>query len=130
MGVLATLAVLIGDLAVIGGALVWGWRKTKGLRVMAEDWQGEPERRGPGGALIAPARPSAMERIAVLEVDLSKVHKELTQDSGSSARDAIDRLEVMLRDLQREVRQQRPAAAERPAIEASGMGFQAERAEI
>lgn len=108
---LAAIAILIGDLAVIGGALAWGWRKTRGLRQMAEDWQGEPERRGPGGALIAPARPSAMERIAVLELGLGDVKKELHPNGGTSARDAINRLEHLIKDVQRELRDQRPATA-------------------
>ncbi|MCX4686754.1 hypothetical protein OG401_20975 [Kitasatospora purpeofusca] len=70
-------------------ALLWRTvrRLHAALEAWSEDWQGTPAR--PGVA----ARPGVMERLATIE-------HELGRNSGSSLRDAVDRIEDAVRELQ------------------------------
>lgn len=112
MGPLATIALIAGDLTVIGAALGWGWRRLGAVRQMAVDWHGTPERRDPTGTVIDPARPGVPGRLVRLEDKVCAIDKEMHPNAGTSARDAINRLEAMVRDLQRQMGEQnKPAAA-------------------
>lgn len=93
--------VWIGAITVVLGALGVVWRWSKGIRRVAvrfdqfaDDWQGTEERPG------VPARPGVMERLASFDdrlysVDarVVRIEHELHPNSGSSMRDAIDRVE-------------------------------------
>lgn len=73
--------------AILGGiALVWRAvrRIARTVDEFAEDWNGTPPRRG------VPARPGVMER-------LDRIEHELHPNSGSSLRDAVDRVEQSVR---------------------------------
>lgn len=116
------LAGFVSAATVIGGFIWLLWRKgLRRLALLAEDWFGEAERKGPTGVVIAPARAGVMERLAKLEQletlvhrmqrDVCDIRKELKPNGGSSTYDKIDKL---------------ASAAERPKVEAGGIGFQAE----
>lgn len=100
MQVLAGIAVVIGDLAVIGAALGWGWRRLAPVRQMAVDWAGTAERRDPAGNLIQAAQPSAIGRVGALERSVAAIHKELHPNGGSSTRDVLDRLEARINAME------------------------------
>lgn len=91
LSLLGAIAGAVASLAVIGGALLWVARKVSPLLQMAVDWRGEPERRGPGGVVVAAARMSVMERLAALEIGVADVKKELHPNGGGSFRDAVDK---------------------------------------
>jgi hypothetical protein len=91
LAMLGAIAGGISAIAIIGGAGLWVGRKMSPLLQMADDWRGEPERKGPGGVVVAPARMSVMERLAALEGGMAEVKKELKPNSGSTFRDAVDR---------------------------------------
>lgn len=98
---LDTLVIWVGALTVIGGAVAFLWRGTRGIRRVArrfdefaDDWQGTESRPG------VPARAGVMSRLARFEVSLVSLHDrigavehELHPNSGSSLRDAVDRVE-------------------------------------
>lgn len=59
-------------LTALAGTVVacFRWLYVRVLRPMSllvEDWVGEPERRGPSGMVVAPARAGVMERLAAIE---------------------------------------------------------------
>jgi hypothetical protein len=86
-------ASIIAALAIIGGALCWAWRQARPLLQMADDWRGEPERKGPGGTVVTDARPSVMERLKLLETQVCEMHTEMHPNGGGSFRDVADRIE-------------------------------------
>lgn len=89
----AGVAGVISSVTVIVVACVAVWRRVlRPLAVLAEDWIGEPERRGPSGVVVAAARPGVMERLAELERQMSAIHKEMHPNGGSSLRDAVNKL--------------------------------------
>lgn len=59
-----------------------------------DDVAGEPARPG------VPARPGLMARIGTVETVLAQVKHEVLPNTGTSARDAIDRTEKAVTDLQ------------------------------
>jgi hypothetical protein len=69
------------------------WHLFRGTQQFLEDWNGEPDRPGVQG------RPGAMARLAQLE-----------RNSGSSLRDAVDRIEAQLAEVQDSARQATTAA--------------------
>jgi hypothetical protein len=83
--------------AILGGiALVWRAirRLARAVDDWIEDWQGTPARPG------VPARPGMMERVGGIEQSVDRVERrvgaiehELHPNSGSSLRDAVDRVE-------------------------------------
>lgn len=80
---------------------VWsGWSR---IVETLEDLQGHPERLGPTGQVVEEARPSVRElltahnrRLDEVERGLARVAKEVLPNSGSSLRDAVDRVERRL----------------------------------
>jgi hypothetical protein len=70
-------------------AVAWrAWRKFhKSFGRFMEDWNGEPARPG------VPAKPGVMVRLASIE-------KEIHPNSGSSLRDAINRIEARVDGLE------------------------------
>lgn len=98
MNAAAWVSTLLGGASLLGlmvAGVRWLIRRARPLMQMAEDWRGEPERRGPGGVVVAPARMSVMERLAALENGQSAITKELHPNGGGSLRDAVD---MLLRD--------------------------------
>lgn len=89
MSVLAAIAIVVGELAVVGTALAWGWRRLESVRQMAVDWHGQPERKDPTGTVIDPARPGVQGRLVRLEVTVSSINKELHPNSGTSFHDLV-----------------------------------------
>jgi len=106
MPLLAAIALVVGDLAVIGAALGWGWRRLDSVRQMAVDWQGAPERRDPTGTVIDPARPGVQGRLVRLETTVAAINKELHPNSGTSFHDVVLRdiaeLKGVVAELQRD----------------------------
>ncbi|MEU3563507.1 hypothetical protein [Kitasatospora sp. NPDC006786] len=85
---LAAWAAALGAIAAVLGLI---WRAVRRIHTVldawSDDWQGTEARPG------VPARPGVMVRIAAIE-------HELHPNSGSSLRDAVDRVEVAVRELQ------------------------------
>jgi hypothetical protein len=98
---LDTLVIWVAALTVLGTAVAAVWRWSRGVRRIgrrfeefADDWQGTEERPG------VPSRPGVMERLACfdtrlhsLDSRLAGVEHQMRPNSGSSMRDAIDRVE-------------------------------------
>ncbi|MFS0697817.1 hypothetical protein [Streptomyces nitrosporeus] len=86
--------------AAIVAALGLLWRLTRGVRQIVgrvdefvDDWNGTPGRPG------TPARPGVMARLAGIETRLGAVEHELHPNSGSSLRDAVDRVDARTQQL-------------------------------
>jgi hypothetical protein len=84
----------------LAGILVLLWRLVRGVRQVVvrvddfvDDWQGVPSRPG------VPERPGVMARLDAIEGRLSNVEHELHPNSGSSLRDAVDRVDRRTRQL-------------------------------
>lgn len=76
------------------------WRLTRGARRVlarmdefADDWQGTPGRPG------VPGHAGVMARLGGIEERLIAVEHEMRPNSGSSMRDAIDRVDERTRSL-------------------------------
>jgi hypothetical protein len=84
--------------ALVGGALVvlaavaaglrWVRKHLGGLADFIADWSGEEPRPG------VPGRPGVMERLAGIDQRLERVEHELQPNSGSSLRDAVNRVDA------------------------------------
>lgn len=87
-----TLAIL-GILGIVGGAL-WRFhrRVVRPTARFLDDWNGQPASGG------RPEIPGVMARIGRLEVTQAGLIAEMQPNSGSSLRDAIDRIERRLDD--------------------------------
>ncbi|HWA67167.1 MAG TPA: hypothetical protein VG899_12465 [Mycobacteriales bacterium] len=59
-------------------------------RQFLADWNGNPERRGAAGELIAPAQPGVMERLAAVEMKLSA---PILNGRGDNLLDTVERLD-------------------------------------
>ncbi|SDT69863.1 hypothetical protein SAMN05216371_3865 [Streptomyces sp. TLI_053] len=91
-GALVTLSTVLGLI----------WRATRGTRHLAQrvedfvdDWTGVPSRPG------VPGRPGVMARLDKIEHKLAAVEHELHPNSGSSLRDAVDRVDQRTAHLDR-----------------------------
>ncbi|MEU6822789.1 hypothetical protein ABZ921_19355 [Streptomyces atriruber] len=89
-----------GAAVAITGALALLWRATRSVRRVTsrfedfvDDWQGTDARPG------VPARPGVMTRLGAIEERLARVDHELHPNSGSSLRDAVDRVDERTRQL-------------------------------
>ncbi|GAA1221392.1 hypothetical protein GCM10009665_09500 [Kitasatospora nipponensis] len=87
-----------GALAGLAAALGLAWRLTAGVRRITHrideftaDWNGTPPRPG------VPAHDGVMARLGGIEQRLTAVEHELRPNSGSSMRDAIDRVDERTR---------------------------------
>ncbi|GAA3045145.1 hypothetical protein GCM10020229_65460 [Kitasatospora albolonga] len=94
MDSLDTLVVWCGALAAVAAATGMLWRLGRVVRQIAhrvegfsEDWQGTEPRPG------VPGREGVMARLCGIEERLTAVEHELRPNSGSSMRDAIDRVD-------------------------------------
>ncbi|MGW1127447.1 hypothetical protein [Streptomyces sp. NPDC002526] len=81
--------------AAVAAALGLLWRMTRGVRRIVlrvdefvDDWNGVPGRPG------VPERPGVMARLDGIEERLGSVEHELHPNSGSSLRDAVDRVDA------------------------------------
>ncbi|MFC8290079.1 hypothetical protein ACFUJ0_06040 [Streptomyces sp. NPDC057242] len=79
----------------LGGAaaLLYRWirgirRVLRGLADFLDDWTGTPGRAG------VPERPGVMQRLASLEAQAAVIKHEVRPNSGSSLRDAVDRVDA------------------------------------
>lgn len=74
----------VGVIVGVGGTLITTWQRwrkpIKDIRLLAEDWHGEPDRPG------VPGRPGVMVRLASIE-------SELHTNGGGTLRDAVQRTE-------------------------------------
>lgn len=89
-----------GAVVAISGALALAWRATRSFRRIGgkvedfvDDWQGTDPRPG------VPGRPGVMSRLGAIEERLARVEHELHPNSGSSLRDAVDRVDQRTRQL-------------------------------
>ncbi|MFG2528294.1 hypothetical protein [Streptomyces sp. NPDC048516] len=94
------LVIWCGAAVAISGALALTWRATRTFRRIGgkvedfvDDWQGTDPRPG------VPARPGVMSRLGAIEERLARVEHELHPNSGSSLRDAVDRVDERTRQL-------------------------------
>ncbi|MEU8680801.1 hypothetical protein [Streptomyces sp. NPDC048611] len=94
------LVIWCGAAVAISGALALAWRATRTFRRIGgkvedfvDDWQGTDPRPG------VPARPGVMSRLGAIEERLARVEHELHPNSGSSLRDAVDRVDERTRQL-------------------------------
>lgn len=101
-GVVAVDMVLVWSAAAVAIAAALGllWRMARGVRRIVvrvdefvDDWTGIPSRPGVAG------RPGVMERLDGIEERIACVEHELHPNSGSSLRDAVDRVEGHTRRL-------------------------------
>ncbi|MDH6111159.1 hypothetical protein P3T36_003183 [Kitasatospora sp. MAP12-15] len=95
------LVVWCGALAGLAAAAGLLWRLTRGLRrsmrrvdEFVDDWNGTTGRPG-----VAPAHEGVMARLGGIETRLTAVEHELRPNSGSSMRDAIDRVDERTRSF-------------------------------
>ncbi|MFJ7523968.1 hypothetical protein ACIQ1S_03500 [Streptomyces griseus] len=89
-----------GALVAVSGGLALAWRATRSVRRIGgkvenfvDDWQGTDPRPG------VPARLGVMSRLGAIEDRLARVEHELHPNSGSSLRDAVDRVDERTRQL-------------------------------
>jgi hypothetical protein len=82
------LILVAGALVVIGKGVRWVFSTLNMIREFLEDWRGEEARPG------YHKRPGVMERLVSLEEQVGAVKHELKPNSGTSLRDAVDRIEV------------------------------------
>ncbi|MFJ5883450.1 hypothetical protein [Kitasatospora cineracea] len=99
-GHLDTLLLWCGAVVTVGGAAGLLWRVTRSARRLAarvedfvDDWTGTDPRPG------VPARPGVMTRLSAIEDKLATVEHEMRPNSGSSLRDAVDRVDHRTRHL-------------------------------
>lgn len=81
--------------AALAGVVALGWRGVRAVRRIAarlddfaEDWAGIPGRPG------VPGRKGVMERLDGIEARIGRVEHELQPNSGSTLRDAVDRVDA------------------------------------
>lgn len=98
-GIPAVDVVVVWSLAGAAVAVALGllWRLTRGVRRITgrvdefvDDWNGREGRPGVAG------RAGVMERLSGIEDRLARVEHELHPNSGTSLRDAVDRVDVAL----------------------------------
>ncbi|MFF8768482.1 hypothetical protein ACF07Q_28540 [Nocardiopsis dassonvillei] len=103
-------AAVITALLIIGRFIRMAWQAGRRLGHFLDDWFGEPPRDGVPGRPGIPARIGALEetsgqmceRLGAVDSRVQRVEHELHPNSGSSLRDAVDRVE-------REVSKPQPA---------------------
>lgn len=90
MNLIAWIGAALALIAAVGAA----WKviskiakAVKSITHFADDWFGEDARPG------VPARLGVMSRLEGIQTDVGKIKHELWPNSGSSLRDAVDRLE-------------------------------------
>lgn len=71
----------VGAAGAAGLALRWLWRASRAVHRLADDLLGDDE------------RPSLMQQVVTLNVDMAAVKAEMHPNHGSSLRDAMDRVE-------------------------------------
>lgn len=74
-------------LLAIAPVIRWTHRVLVRVEQIADDWTGEPARPG------VPPRPGVMERLEAIEQRVTAVEHQLLPNSGTSLRDAVDRVD-------------------------------------
>lgn len=89
-----TIVIWCAAAAVVAGGITVIWRATRSVRRLGhrvdnfiDDWHGTAPRPG------VPARPGVMERLDRIEHHVGLVAHEVRPNSGSSLRDAVDRVD-------------------------------------
>ena len=88
------LAATITAIGVIGVGLHKAIKLTKRFIHFLDDYFGEEERPG------FPGRPGMQERLRMLEFELQTISYEMKPNSGTSMKDAVNRIEKRLEQLE------------------------------
>jgi hypothetical protein len=91
---LMMLAATITAIGVIGVGLHKAIKLTKRFIHFLDDYFGEEERPG------FPGRPGMQERLRMLEFELQTISYEMKPNSGTSMKDAVNRIEKRLEQLE------------------------------
>jgi hypothetical protein len=92
--ILMMLAATITAIGVIGVGLYKATKLTKRFIHFLDDYFGEEERPGFSG------RPGMQERLRIIEMEIEHISYEMKPNSGSSIKDAINRIEKRLYELE------------------------------
>jgi hypothetical protein len=88
------LAATVTAIGVIGVGLHKATKLTKRFIHFLDDYFGEEERPG------FPGRPGMQERLRMLEFELQTISYEMKPNSGTSIKDAVNRIEKRLEQLE------------------------------
>jgi hypothetical protein len=88
------LAATVTAIGVIGVGLHKATKLTKRFIHFLDDYFGEEERPG------FPGRPGMQERLRMLEFELQTISYEMKPNSGTSMKDAVNRIEKRLEQLE------------------------------
>jgi len=91
---LMMLAATVTAIGVIGVGLHKAIKLTKRFIHFLDDYFGEEERPG------FPGRPGMQERLRMLEFELQTISYEMKPNSGTSIKDAVNRIEKRLEQLE------------------------------
>jgi hypothetical protein len=91
---LMMLAATVTAIGVIGVGLHKATKLTKRFIHFLDDYFGEEERPG------FPGRPGMQERLRMLEFELQTISYEMKPNSGTSMKDAVNRIEKRLEQLE------------------------------
>lgn len=102
---------LVAGLGALGWLVTKAWRGFRKMGHFIDDVSGEPARPG------TPARPSLMDRLAavedavaripVVESSVAQVRAEVTPNGGGSLKDAVVRIEAVIREHDQLLRDER-----------------------
>ena len=92
--ILATVAATVTAITIIFVAIKKTTAVVKRFIHFLDDYFGEEERPG------FPGRPGMQERLRVMEEDMKTIAYEMKPNSGTSIKDAINRIEKRLTDLE------------------------------
>lgn len=74
------------------------WKPFKRLMDFLESWTGEAEQRDSSGKVTKKAVPGVPARLLQLELDVKKIHHEVTPNHGGSMNDGLKRVEASAKE--------------------------------